>query len=558
MSRAPTSSALQVLRQDDFTGGLNLRANAFQLGMNESPDLLNVDIDPRGGFASRAGAVEFTTDPLGVGAPYSTDFDPTAAMRLFAWNKQEPQLVLMTDTQFCVSDGGYGDNFSCLHDAGQLEFGPAPAQWESSAFNTSLLYVVNLNDGGLSWDGASIVQLTPCEAGEWQDDLSTPNGEHMPYANHIASHIDRMFVAGTTEDGYYYPYRLRFSHPLFPESWRESDYIDIADGGGYITGIVSFGGNLVIFKDHGLFILSGYSTDTFQLIPISLRHGCVNPLAFTELDGRLYFFDGEMGMFVFDGVNLRNISEPIAPAFSKEALFNYSAGDDWTWSEWNGVRVWAAARRIWLTDTNGTSTFVFDPTLGRSGAWTRYRLSNGNAYGHGCEFNGNVLFINPSVEYSGESSRAAVMYRDPTRADESWDGESHGFPSYYTTRWQDAGSVSVKKRWRRMDLVCKQPSNDYPSDYQLDVKAYYDWQEGVVRRTSVATVHAVGAANPFTWGSSNWGEADWGGSVEGAQYVRSASLGPSRAVQVRIAGEQLKPWGVDSITYKFNFRRVRS
>lgn len=32
-------------RYDDFTGGLNLRADQFLLARNESPDMLNVEID---------------------------------------------------------------------------------------------------------------------------------------------------------------------------------------------------------------------------------------------------------------------------------------------------------------------------------------------------------------------------------------------------------------------------------------------------------------------------------------------------------------------------------
>ena len=37
----------------DFTGGLNLRADQFNLAVNESPGLLNVDVDPRGGVSRR-------------------------------------------------------------------------------------------------------------------------------------------------------------------------------------------------------------------------------------------------------------------------------------------------------------------------------------------------------------------------------------------------------------------------------------------------------------------------------------------------------------------------
>lgn len=553
-----STTGLQLLRTDDFTGGLNLRANAFQLGKNESPDLLNVDIDPRGGFASRVGAEQLTTDPLGLGAPNSEDFTPTEVCRVYAWNRKNPQLIVTTKSQFCVSEGGVYDNFNMqLEVGGTHTWGVGLEQFEQKDATDSLLYGCSTIYGGFTFNGTTTTDLTQSGPGEWQDDLSTPSGTHMPLADHIAAHVDRMWVASTVEDGTAYPYRLRFSHPLFPQSWRELDYIDIPDGGTQITGITSFNGNLIVFKDHGLFILSGYSTDTFQLIPISLKHGCVNPLAFAELDGVLYFFDGTMGLFAFDGVRLQNLFEPIAPAFEKDPT--YTSGDNWTLHEWANIRVWVGGRRVWLSDIDGKATYVFDPTLGRGGAWTRYRMSDGNAFGHGCDFNGLVVYSSGAmVPYAELDNRNVILYRDKSRYDEYWDGGNHLYDSYYTSRWQDAGNISVKKRWRRIDMVCKQPNPDYASDYDIDVKAFYDWQEGAVRRTSLSTVKAVGASNPFIWGVSNWGEANWGGVIEGAQYVRSAPLGPARAVQVKISGPHGVPWGVDSLTYKFNFRRLKA
>jgi hypothetical protein len=43
----------------DFRGGLNLRSDPFELADNESPDLLNVDLDPRGGVEQRKGTSIF-------------------------------------------------------------------------------------------------------------------------------------------------------------------------------------------------------------------------------------------------------------------------------------------------------------------------------------------------------------------------------------------------------------------------------------------------------------------------------------------------------------------
>ena len=40
---------------ESFSGGLNFRTDQFNLASNESPDLLNVDVDPRGGVRLRKG-----------------------------------------------------------------------------------------------------------------------------------------------------------------------------------------------------------------------------------------------------------------------------------------------------------------------------------------------------------------------------------------------------------------------------------------------------------------------------------------------------------------------
>jgi len=80
---------LSLLRTDDFTGGLNLRADPFQLGRTESPDLLNVDIDPRGGLTVRGGMTKLNTSAISSIANGS--FTPKA---LYAWDNVTPQVLL--------------------------------------------------------------------------------------------------------------------------------------------------------------------------------------------------------------------------------------------------------------------------------------------------------------------------------------------------------------------------------------------------------------------------------------------------------------------------------
>ena len=46
---------LEPVNLIDFTGGLNLRRNQFQLANNESPEMNNISIDPLGGIYTRRG-----------------------------------------------------------------------------------------------------------------------------------------------------------------------------------------------------------------------------------------------------------------------------------------------------------------------------------------------------------------------------------------------------------------------------------------------------------------------------------------------------------------------
>lgn len=70
------SRRLQLQTAKDFRGGLNLRADPFELAANESPDLLNVDLDPRGGVEQRRGIKEM---PVTVSNPNLFTVDESTA-----------------------------------------------------------------------------------------------------------------------------------------------------------------------------------------------------------------------------------------------------------------------------------------------------------------------------------------------------------------------------------------------------------------------------------------------------------------------------------------------
>ena len=134
------------------------------------------------------------------------------------------------------------------------------------------------------------------------------------------------------------------------------------------------------------------------------------------------------------------------------------------------------------------------------------------------------------------------------------------FSSYYTTRWHDARSVSSRKMWRRPDFVVKQTT----VDTTLSVSVYHDWEESIIARSFQVLLE--GSSDALIWaplgtepdGIDGWNEANWGEEASGSALHKGKNVGLARSVQLKIAGPGGKPWGVNSITYKFNPRKVRA
>jgi hypothetical protein len=535
-------SRLSLLRTDDFTGGLNLRADPFQLGRTESPDLLNVDIDPRGGLTVRGGMTKLNTSA--IGSISNGSFAPKA---LYAWDNTTPRLLLSANN--AVYDATT-TVFTSLGITTTAPFGASFTAW--SASDQSFVYI---GTGGASykWNGTTATALTDASTG-YVDDYSAPVTGFAPKCRYITSHVDRLWCAHVTEGSTDYPNRVRFSHPINRESWATNDYIDIVEGGSGITAIIPFNGNLLVFKKRAVFAIMGYSTDTFQVINLTSEVGAVNPLSVVATEAAVYFFSWPDGMFKYDGQQFTDLFTDIRPLIQLGQVNNIAQDE---------IRVADVNHRIWLSLPLGSSTkasacFVYDPSLKQSGAWTKYQTSDGKGVGSGCDFVTSTgttynLVCHPSNAYVLKVDQLSV-YQDDVGTGVA------NFTSYYTTPWQDANNVSNRKMWRRPDFVVKQTS----VATNLTLSVYHDWEESIVAKTYILSLDASGTS--LIWrapatepdGNAGWNEANWGASATGAAFAVGKSLGLARSVQLRIQGEGGKPWGVNSITYKFNPRKVRA
>jgi len=535
-----------TLRIDDFTGGLNDNADSFHLQPNELMDCFNVNIDRMGGISMRKGLS-----------------------------------LLANNSTYSSSQGGVGENLVAWTDLGTRQLLVAVRDRGSLANTQRILYINSgsstLTDTGITmnsdndrlrdciwavwdgdytkvyitraaaaqaqrWDGSSAATLSTSGAGQWQDDITDPSGgSHQPWARHVAVHADRMWVAHTYEDTVSYGNRVRFSHPGFPEAWRQLDYIDIVGGSGGITAIFPQGDRLLVFKTDSVHAIYGYDTDTFSVVKLADNVGA--------LCGRHVAYDG-IGAYYFYSIQrkaiLRITSEGIGEISGRvsESLDGNFSADNIAVS-WASNRLWVGIIESGNSDNGDFEagpTLVFDPRVGAEGAWVRHGYNTNSSSpdyrGVWCivDFDeSNVLgCLQANPEFAVFRFDYATVFQDYDASTATLTT----YDSYFRTPWFDLGEVSRKKMWGRCDFIVDTTN----AETALTIGAYRDWNTETVNRTSTLTIPDDAG---FSYSDNN------------QQLIRSARLGLGRAVQLKVTGPGALAWNVESITFKYKPRTIR-
>ena len=550
--------SIEIFEQKDFTGGLNIRSDQFQLKDNESPEMLNVEVDPRGGVFSRGGMSRLAATAIaGTWSPH----------RLIPFYSSVPRLLLSNATKIFYYTGAAWT--ALTHSGGDIvstaEDGVAAASWGTS------LYMVTGQGGvaGYKWDGvvsagvpSVCTTLTPSGTAPdaWQP-AAAAGTLKMPRANFIAAHANRMFVAGTREvEGGVdtdFPNRVRWSYEDIPHNWLQTDYIDIEGGGNRITGICVVNGGLVVFKDYAIYYIIGYDSSDFRVVQISSDTGCTGSDAFVVAQEGVFFYANRKGLYFFDGSNLDNIFEPLRPAFDLGYINNNITNK--VSLSWLGRRVWMSLpySTVDIVSTE-TINIVYDPSMG---SYTMFSTSDGYGVRGGTDFrdDGNTeqrLACHPFVQSVVQVDQYKQNY-DAIKVN----GDTDGYLTTYRTKWFDAGSFLQRKMFRRPDLVMRETA----ATQNVNVKVFHDYQESDGSEKREFNLELTSTAVGLKWGQ-NWTlegagqniyQSVWSGSVLGGSIKTAQNLGLARTVQLNFTGELKKPWGINSIGYKWVPRRVK-
>lgn len=517
---------MRLANASDFTGGLNLRSDPFQLADNESPEMLNVDVDPRGGLRQRKVAKPFAgAIPIPVGATVGPDLKALAAYETTGGIKQI--VGITTDGAIRYTTGGAWTTLTTI----------AAGSVIRTATFKDRLYIQTGVGAALRWDGATLATL----GSAWNNTITnpTPAGAvgNMPRAQCIAVHQGCVFIGGTAEGANSFPNRIRWSHPNSPEDFRDTDYIDIDTGsdGDVITAMISYGDRLLVFKRRSIHAVYGEGPDGFHIYPVTREVGTISQESVTNTDVGLYFVSWPEGVMRYTGKNPEWAFEKIYPAIQDGSIPDARQGE--IALGWGNRRLWVAVP--WSSSTKIDRTYVLDPSLGRTGSWVQYDLKVGP-----------FLEWKPpgddAVLLAGAIGKGRLVVLDqPGTADDFGAGPVH-IVSKYRTKWYDLKQPGVKKRWRRPAVVVLGGAQG-----SILVQSFEDYDPTNSTRSFRLSTKADNSA--LVWDSGTWDAGAWGRfDGDRNEIQEGSSLGTARAICLLFNGPDINTtWGINNITLKY-------
>lgn len=528
---------------NDFTGGLNNNDQRQNLALNETPDCSDVVFNARGGFSTRRGYRTLVSSGALNGANIGGQFSAGTevlwginnAGALFTWDGATYTDVV-TASPADVTRNVRGVN------------------WRNK------LYFANWLNGGTllqrTWNGTAFATLTNTA----NNNYTTPTGGNAPKARLIANFQGHMWWADTLEGATRHRSRVRYSHPLQPEDFADADYFDLDpdDETNEITALVPFGNMLMVFKKRGIWSIFGADRESFVAEPISTVAGAWQQEGTTTNAALAMWWSPDGNVYSYDGREVKPIGERIVNVVY-----------DGTVTPGGDHRICWADNRLWLSLVpNGSYTFpetylidefgdyvvdengnyvvsdevstvtdprilyMFDPAVGRLGAWTQFSTQMTSMYWWRKNTGASGLV------FTMTDKARLYDFGNPSQEVDDDGGTLLPVLAYYVTAWFSAQDTALLKRWRRPNITAACGDTAV-----LNVSVYFDFNEST--RIKLLTMNLTSASGSMLWGN-NWGSL-WGGSDPVYVFDRLAGVGRSHAVKFKFQVEgHASRWWIDS------------
>lgn len=570
MSPPKVSATDQPYRYDeksDFKGGLNLRADQFNIAENESPALLNVDVDPRGGVRRRDAVTKVN----------STALDDDIVNLISHYEEGQNQVLAAvataTETKLLWNDDVTGD-FD-----GTVSYGGTDVQFDTTqpprgvTFNG---YTYIVNGKFLTSTGHTTYSVVRWSGADGSTALATPDIDgsdgHFPNARYTTTWAEYIWVAYTLEEGTTHKNRVRWSKVNDAENWTAADYIDIDIGedGDHITAIIPDADRLLVFKENSIYAIYGFSSDSFEVRNITRTAGCRDGSQPVAATAGIFFWYAEEGIYLLSYDALAWAFERIKPAMTYDVgqpALTLGTAPSLMWFDerlWVSVDYQSDDNVSGSNQNNRRNVFVWDPSLTETGAWMRHDINARSLLAYRPTGDTHLGIAATSVITDvAEFNRISKLDQNAD-VDDYGAGSADEIVSYYQTGWFIGNRPTFPKRWGKTRTVLLADNN-----LRIYMYIYKDYDlSGWVSPAYYKDI--TGMDSPATWdtdpsgsGDGVWDTSEWqaAGTSDRYLFARWPTVGTAQAISLRF---KVSPsvslrgkWGVTSIIGMYRTRRLR-
>lgn len=207
--------------------------------------------------------------------------------------------------------------------------------------------------------------------------------------------------------GGYYANMINWSEPGEPEKWPAQNFIIVDDEfDDPIMGLASVAGQLLIFKRHKSYVLTGTDESSFAVDKFSGSIGCIFSGSIAMVEEKVVWA-GENGIYSYDGETLDEITQPEPGRGIKKAYVNRMRRDnennDKHYTRWPRIHVNKDHLMVSLADTRhelNDNSYVYNH---RTKSWSEFgrRFADGDA---------NVVLTAPDLMFKGWVAQNGVSY----------------------------------------------------------------------------------------------------------------------------------------------------
>lgn len=478
-------------------GGLNDNLSQLEIADNEATQIQNVVFDTGGAISKRYGYQNITSP----GASFEIVAASSAITGLYFYKKSNGDKYLVS----CANVSTQLECFQKKYDASNVI--PQGAWTRIDGGNLPTSYT---NNQFVTFSQAQDVLVITPQASSvttpwgWQatgNIYTLSSSPSVPKSTISVYHKNILFTAGNSDN----PSRVSYSDLTNGITiFNATDFFDLDKNNGQkITGLISAFGNLYIFEDNSIWILTGSSNADFNLQKMVDNVGTLSNQSISIVNNRIYFVTKQNDIAIYDGNYIVEfLSSKIRNTIGANNFNRASTAIGLGFSSYKYKDLdYYVAESLAGTNQNN-SVLLFD--TGRK-AWTLFGGVTPNAWTVADSSNGqNILVFG---DYSGQVYYYPNIgtYNDVTNTCNGSNvctTTSPAIYSYYQTKWFRYSDISLGNKYLRL-LKTYISNSNISSTLTTEVKADYNNSGNIY----TSTFNPSGAL----WGVAKWDVDTWPG-----------------------------------------------